>query len=53
MPQVLKERDTDQDGFLNFQEFIGHKGRSEDKEWLVTEKDRSVAVLLNVKSVKS
>jgi len=38
--QVLKSRDTDKDGVLSFQEYLGERGEGKDKEWLLTEKDR-------------
>ena len=39
--QVLKKKDTDGDGELSFQEYFGDRGQGMDKEWLVTEKERS------------
>lgn len=38
--QVLKARDKNGDGVLNFQEYLGDRGEGKDKEWLLTEKDR-------------
>lgn len=40
MNQALKEKDMNKDGLINFQEFIGDRAKSEDKEWLITEKDK-------------
>ena len=38
--QVLKEKDTDKNGELSFQEYVGVRGKDKDKDWLVEEKDR-------------
>ena len=40
--QVLKEKDTDGDGELSFQEYVGDRGQGKDKEWLISEKERLV-----------
>ena len=40
--QVLKDRDTNGDGSIDFQEFVGSRGEGKDKEWLLSEKDRLV-----------
>lgn len=40
LDQVLKEKDADLDGQLNFQEYVGERGSGKDKEWLISEKDR-------------
>ncbi|KAL7633277.1 UNVERIFIED_CONTAM: hypothetical protein RMT77_016382 [Armadillidium vulgare] len=40
LQQTLDEKDTDKDGAINFQEFVGDKGKEHDKEWLLTEKDK-------------
>ena len=40
--QVLKEKDTDKDGELSFQEYVGDRGQGKDKEWLISEKERFV-----------
>merc|ERR1719460_2863908 len=34
LAQVLKEKDTDGDGELSFQEYVGDRGQGKDKEWL-------------------
>lgn len=38
--QTLKEKDSNDDGKIDFQEFVGDSGRDKDKEYLLTEKDR-------------
>ncbi|CAB4066549.1 unnamed protein product [Lepeophtheirus salmonis] len=38
--QILDERDTNRDGKLDFQEYIGSRGKDFDKERLKEEKDR-------------
>ena len=38
--QVLKEKDTDGDEELSFQEYVGDRGQGTDKEWLISEKER-------------
>ena len=38
--QVLKEKDTDGDEELSFQEYVGDRGQGKDKEWLISEKER-------------
>lgn len=38
--QTLRDKDTNNDGKINFQEFIGDSARDHDKEWLVSEKVR-------------
>jgi len=40
LAQVLKEKDTDKDGELSFQEYVGDRGQGKDKEWLISEKER-------------
>lgn len=40
LEQSLAEKDTDKDGSINFQEYLGNRARAEDKEWLVIEKDK-------------
>jgi len=42
LAQVLKEKDTDGDGELSFQEYVGDRGQGKDKEWLISEKERLV-----------
>ena len=41
-----KARDKNGDGMLNFQEYIGERGEGKDREWLLTEKDRSAIGVL-------
>lgn len=36
--QTLDEKDTNGDGFIDLQEYIGEKGLSHDKAWLIDEK---------------
>lgn len=38
--QTLRERDTDNDGSISFQEYIGERGKNHDKQWLLVEKDK-------------
>lgn len=38
LKQALEKKDTDNDGYVNFQEFIGDRGKYKDKEWLLAEK---------------
>lgn len=38
--QTLRDKDTDHDGMINFQEFLGESARDHDKAWLITEKER-------------
>jgi len=40
LTQALKDKDIDQDGYVSFQEFIGDRATSKDKEWLLIEKDK-------------
>ncbi|XP_014287225.1 reticulocalbin-2 [Halyomorpha halys] len=44
LPHILRntldEKDSNHDGVIDFQEFIGDKGRDHDKEWLISEKDK-------------
>lgn len=40
LSQTLRDKDTNGDGLINFQEFIGDNGKNHDKEWLVTEKEK-------------
>jgi len=37
---VMKSKDKNSDGRLDFQEFIGERGKDQDKEWLKSEKER-------------
>lgn len=38
--QTLRDKDTDNDGMINFQEFLGDSARDHDKAWLIAEKER-------------
>lgn len=38
--QTLRDKDTDKDGVINFQEFLGDSARDHDKSWLIAEKER-------------
>lgn len=40
LSQTLREKDKNDDGRIDFQEFIGENGRDKDKEWLIAEKQR-------------
>ena len=37
---TLSAKDSNQDGKINFQEYIGERAKDQTKEWLVTEKER-------------
>jgi len=38
--QILKDKDGDGDGVLSFKEFVGDRAKDQNKEWLISEKDR-------------
>lgn len=38
--QTLREKDTDKDGKISFQEYVGESGANQDKGWLLAEKDK-------------
>lgn len=38
--QVVKNKDANKDGLIQFQEYVGDRGKDQNKEWLVVEKDR-------------
>lgn len=38
--QTLRDKDTDRDGSISFQEFIADRGEHQDKDWLTGEKDK-------------
>ncbi|XP_069674456.1 reticulocalbin-2 [Periplaneta americana] len=40
LKQTLEEKDTNGDGFIDFQEFTGDRAKSHDKEWLIVEKEK-------------
>ncbi|XP_017767396.1 PREDICTED: reticulocalbin-2 [Eufriesea mexicana] len=40
LKQALDDKDTDKDGYISFQEFIGNRAKAEDKSWLLIEKDK-------------
>ncbi|XP_058819013.1 reticulocalbin-2 [Topomyia yanbarensis] len=40
LKQTLRNKDTNLDGKIDFQEYAAEHSRGHDKEWLITEKDR-------------
>lgn len=40
LEQTLRDKDTDKDGALSFQEFIGDRAQNQDKDWLHVEKEK-------------
>ncbi|XP_012275235.1 reticulocalbin-2 isoform X2 [Orussus abietinus] len=40
LSQALAEKDTNNDSFISFQEFLGNRAKDGDKEWLIIEKDK-------------
>lgn len=40
LKQALEDKDTDKDGYINFQEFVNDRAKSKDKEWLLVEKEK-------------
>lgn len=38
--QTLRDKDTDNDGIISFQEFLGDSAHDRDKAWLIAEKER-------------
>ncbi|XP_028156604.1 reticulocalbin-2 isoform X1 [Ostrinia furnacalis] len=38
--QTMREKDKNNDGRVDFNEYIGERGSSEDKAWLVSERDK-------------
>lgn len=40
LKQTLRDKDLNNDGVIDFQEFVGEQGKRHDKEWLLTEKDK-------------
>nr|CAJ2313420.1 Reticulocalbin-2 [Metisa plana] len=38
--QTLREKDKNKDGMIDFQEFLGDRAEQQDKEWLITERDK-------------
>lgn len=40
LQQTLRDKDKNNDGFIDFQEFLGEKGLTQDKDWLLVEKDK-------------
>lgn len=40
LKQTLRDKDLNNDGRVDFQEFIGDQGKNHDKEWLLAEKDK-------------
>lgn len=40
LKQTLRDKDLNNDGIINFQEFVGDNAKNHDKEWLISEKER-------------
>uniref|UniRef100_A0A224XT31 Reticulocalbin-3 n=1 Tax=Panstrongylus lignarius TaxID=156445 RepID=A0A224XT31_9HEMI len=40
LKNTLEDKDTNGDGEIDFQEFIGEKAKDQEKEWLLSEKDK-------------
>lgn len=40
LQQTLRDKDLNNDGFIDFQEYLGDRGISQDKDWLIIEKDK-------------
>lgn len=40
LEQTLREKDKNKDGLIDFQEYIGERGAEQDKEWLISEKEK-------------
>jgi len=40
LANTKSQKDENKDGKIDFQEFIGHRGKDHDKEWLTDEKER-------------
>lgn len=40
LKQTLRDKDLNNDGRIDFQEFVGEQGKKHDKEWLISEKDK-------------
>ncbi|XP_045761406.1 reticulocalbin-2 isoform X1 [Maniola jurtina] len=38
--QTMREKDTNNDGVLDFHEYIGDRGAQQDKEWVISERDK-------------
>ncbi|XP_049871716.1 reticulocalbin-2 isoform X2 [Pectinophora gossypiella] len=38
--QTLREKDTNKDGRIDFQEYIGDRGSQQDRSWLVSEREK-------------
>lgn len=38
--QTLREKDNNGDGLLDFREYVGERGTQQDKEWLISERDK-------------
>lgn len=38
--QTLRDKDTNKDGRIDFQEFVGEAAKDKDKSWLIAEKER-------------
>lgn len=40
LKQTLRDRDSNNNGLIEFQEYVGDNAKNHDREWLVAEKDR-------------
>lgn len=40
LEQTLRDKDSNKDGAIDFQEFIGDRGQDHDQEWLYAEKEK-------------
>lgn len=40
LKQSLRDKDSNKDGKIDFQEFVGGEAKTHDKEWLITEKTK-------------
>lgn len=40
LKQTLREKDTNKDGEIDFQEFVGERAKEHDKDWLQVEKQK-------------
>ncbi|XP_026322938.1 reticulocalbin-2 isoform X2 [Hyposmocoma kahamanoa] len=38
--QTLREKDVDRDGMIDFQEYVGERALHQDRDWLLTERER-------------
>lgn len=40
LQQTLQEKDWNNDGFIDFREYLGERGEKHDKDWLIIEKEK-------------